>query len=198
MLQIAFSFRPFFEEKTILLTMTSPIISKAWFNNPITGLPYTGIFKNYAKSKTKITRLTDALNYLIDTDLVQCGAGDKKHLVGARKETFMKTPPCVIRTDKRKLTALESINVDINEYEHIYMTSPLPTNMQITEETIRLILSKDEYIPVVHLFNDIRIEQEMEHQIAAHMVQQEYIQGRKQYHIVPSSQQIDNGIMLFH
>ncbi|CAF4574724.1 unnamed protein product [Rotaria socialis] len=183
---------PFFEEQTILLTMTSPILSKAWFTNPTTGLPYTGIFKNYAKSKSKMIRLTEAINYLVNTDLVQCGTGNKKHLVGARKETFIKIPPCIIRTDQKRLTALKSININIDQYEHIYMHSPLPTNMELTEETIKLILSNDNYIPIVHLFNDIRIEQEMERRVAAYMVHQEFIQGKNQYHIISSSQQIDH------
>ncbi|CAF1431870.1 unnamed protein product [Rotaria sordida] len=172
--------------------MASPILSKAWFNNSITGLPYTGIFKNYAKSKSKMIRLNNALGYLINNSLIQYGTGNKKHLVGARRETFMKTPPSNIRTDKNKLTALELININIDEYEHIYMNSPLPANIQLTEETIKLILSNEEYTPIVHLFNDIRIEQEMEHRIASHTVQQEIIQGKKQYHIVSSSQRVDN------
>ncbi|CAF1451835.1 unnamed protein product [Adineta steineri] len=184
--------KSFFEEETILLIMASPILSKAWFSNVLTGLPYTGIFKNYLKSKTKIIRLTDAINYLINTGLVQNGIGDKRHLVGARKETLRKTPPCIIRTDKDKLAALESININIDEYEHIYMNSPLPTNMLLTDETIKLILSDNAYIPVLHLFNDICIEQEMERRIAAHVVQHEFFKGKKQYCIISSSQRVNN------
>ncbi|CAF3926473.1 unnamed protein product [Rotaria sp. Silwood1] len=172
--------------------MASPILSKAWFNNTITGLPYTGIFKNYTKSKSKMIRLNNALDYLVNNGLIECGTANKKHLVGARRETYMKTPPFNIRTDKNKLTALELININIDEYEHIYMNSPLPANIQLTEETIKLILSNEEYTPIVHLFNDIRVEQEMELRIASHIVQQEIIQGKKQYHIVSSSQRVDN------
>ncbi|CAF1480268.1 unnamed protein product, partial [Adineta steineri] len=156
--------KSFFEEESILLIMASPILSKAWFSNVLTGLPYT----------------------------VQNGIGDKRHLVGARKETLMKTPPCIIRTDKDKLAALESININIDEYEHIYMNSPLPTNMLLTDETIKLILSDNAYIPVLHLFNDIRIEQEMERRIAAHVVQHEFFKGKKQYCIISSSQRVNN------
>ena len=92
--------------------MASPILSKAWLNNTITDLPYTGIFKNYVKSKSKTTRLTNAIDYLINTGLIQCGVADKKYLVGARK-TFTKIPPSIIRADKSRLAALESINISI-------------------------------------------------------------------------------------
>lgn len=176
--------------------MTSPILCKAWLNNVITGLPYTGVFKNYPRSKKKMTRLADAVNYLIDKGLIQHGTGNKKHLVGARKETFLKTPPCLIRTDHNKLLALQSININIDEYEHIYMNSLLPANMELTEETFNLILSNDEYIPIAHLFNDFRIEQEMERRVLAHTIQCEITQGRKQYHTISSSQRIDIGILL--
>jgi hypothetical protein len=37
------------------------------------------------------------------------------------------------------------------------------------------MLSIDEYIRVVHLFNDIRIEQEMKRRVSAHVVQHEFI-----------------------
>ncbi len=50
--------------------MASAILSKAWLNKAVTGLPYTGIFKTYGKRKTNRIRLTDALNYLINNGLV--------------------------------------------------------------------------------------------------------------------------------
>ena len=179
-----------------MLTMASPILSKAWLNNTITGLPYTGIFKNYVKSKSKTTRLTNAIDHLINTGLIQCGAADKKHLVGAQK-TFMKIPPSIIRADKSRLAALESININIDEYEHIYMNSSLPANMVLTDETIKLILSNDEYIQVAHLFNDVRIEQEMERRVSADIVKYEFIHGKKQYRMDSSSQKLDNGNSVF-
>ena len=178
--------------------MTSPILSKAWFNNMITGLPFTGIFKNYPKSKSKIIRLADAINYLINSGLMQNGIGNKKHLVGARKETFMKTPPHVIRIDQDKLSALQSIDINIDEYEHIYMNSSLPANMESTEEAIKLILSNDEYIQVAHLFHNIQIEQEMARRVSAHMIEQEFIHGKKQYRMLSSFQRTDIGIVLFN
>lgn len=173
--------------------MVSPILSKAWLNNPITGLPYTGIFKNYGKSLTKTSRLTDALNYLINADLIQSGAGNKKHLVGARKETLFKTPPCVIRADQDKLVALQSINIDIDKYEHIYMNSSLPANIELTEDTVKWILSKTEYIPVIHVFNDARIEREMEQRVSDRTIQCEFVRGKKRYSLISPSQRIDNG-----
>ena len=190
-------FSSFFEEKTIMLTMASPILSKAWFNNPVTGLPYTSIFKNYGKSKAKMIRLANAVNYLINTGLIVKGAGHDRHLVSARKETFMKTPPSIIRGDANKLLALESIDINIDTYEHHYLNSPLPAHTELTEETIKLILSNDEYISIAHLFNDVRIEQEMEHRVSSHTVQHEFVHGKKQYRMVSSSQQMNAGIVLF-
>ena len=203
---LSFSFSPFFEEKkgpffeeqTIMLTMSSPVLSKAWFNNPVTGLPYTGIFKNYGKSQTKIVRLANAVDYLIKTGLIQKGTGQNRHLVAARKETFFKTPPSLVCINPQKVAALESININIDTYEHMYMNSPLATNMELTEETVKMILSDDEYAPIAHLFNDIRIEKEMEHRAMNRMIQYTFVHGTKRYQIVPSSQQTIHGIVLFH
>ncbi|CAF4961376.1 unnamed protein product, partial [Rotaria sp. Silwood1] len=62
-------------------------------------------------------RLTDAVDYLINTGLIQRGASQCRHLVSDRKETFLKTSPCVIRADKNSLAAAESININVDEYE---------------------------------------------------------------------------------
>lgn len=177
--------------------MASPIICKAWLNNVITGLPYTGIFKNYWKSKTKTIRLNDAINYLINTGLIQKGEGTTRHLVVARKETYFKTPPFMIRSDSNKLKALETININIDVYEYNYMKSFLPSNTELTEETIKMILSKDEFISICHLFNNTRIEQEMKRRTSVQLVEQEFVQGKQQYRIASASQQINNGTVFF-
>ncbi|CAF4270628.1 unnamed protein product [Rotaria magnacalcarata] len=88
----------FFEEQAILLKMASPILLKAWFSNEITGLPFTSIFISYRKSKKKTIRLTNAIDNLIKFGLLKKGIGRDRHIVTARKETYMKVPPATIRS----------------------------------------------------------------------------------------------------
>lgn len=177
--------------------MASPILSKAWFNNPVTGLPYTGIFKNYSKSKTKMIRLTNAINYLINTGLLQKGVGPGRHLMSARKETYMKMPPSLVRKDSVKLAALTSININIDTYEYCYYNSVLPTNMGLSEETIKLIVSSDEFVSIAHVFNNDRIHAIMEERVLNNLLQCNIVHGKKQYCIIPASQQINNSKLFF-
>jgi hypothetical protein len=171
--------------------MASPIILKAWFNNVVTGLPFTTLFANYRKSKDKSTRLANAIANLVQIGILQAGIGHNRHIVTARKETYMKVPPIIIRSNTDMLDYLQSIGIDLNSYEHFYLSSPLPANMELTDSTVNMILSDDNYIEICHLFNDARIQKQMEERLSQRLIQYRMVQGRKQYYIPTSSQVID-------
>ncbi|CAF4569317.1 unnamed protein product, partial [Didymodactylos carnosus] len=129
----------------------------AWFSNEATGLPFTSLFLNYRKSKSKMIRLTNAIDNLIQFRILQKGIGRDRHIVTARKETYMKAPPATIRSNANMLVYLQSIGIDLEEYVHFYLSSPLPADMKLTEFAVNMILSNDDYIEICHLFNDVRI-----------------------------------------
>jgi len=169
--------------------MTSPILIKAWFNNEITGLPFTKIFSNYRKSKNKLSKLNQAVDELVQYGILKKGAKDNRHVVTARKETYLKTSPATIRGNTDMLNYLQSIGVDIDTYEHVYLSSPLPMHMELTTFAVNLILFDNDYIEYCHLFNDVRIQKEMEERLSKHMVQYRMSFGHKQYYM-PSLTQI--------
>ena len=177
--------------------MTSPILIKAWFNNPITGLPFTNLFTNYRKSIEKTVKLTQAIEHLVACGLLQKGIKDTRHIVTARKETYLKTSPVTIRQNPNMLNYLQSIGIDIDNYEQVYLTSPLPINMELTACTVDLILSNNDYIEFCHLFNDARIQRHMEELLSKNEVQHRMVFGRKQYYIQSSSQIIQQGNVIF-
>jgi hypothetical protein len=173
--------------------MTSPILIKAWFSNEITGLPFTKLFINYRKSKSKMSKLTNAVNELLQFGILQKGVKDNLYVVVARKETYLKTSPSTIRGNTNMLDYLQLIGVDIDTYEHVYLSSPLPMNMELTTFAVNLILSDNDYIEYCHLFNDVRIEKEMEERLSKHMVQHRMSFGRKQYYMPSVSQIVEQG-----
>ncbi|CAF4536116.1 unnamed protein product [Rotaria magnacalcarata] len=134
--------------------MASPILLKAWFSNEITGLPFTSIFISYRKWKKKTIRLTNATDNLIKFGLLKKDIGRDRHIVTARKETYMKVPPATIRSSTNMLSYLQSIGINIDTYEHFYLSSPLPTDMQLTEFAVNMIVSNADSIEICHLFND--------------------------------------------
>ncbi|CAF1415469.1 unnamed protein product [Rotaria magnacalcarata] len=80
--------------------------------------------------------------------------GRDRHIVTARKETYMKVPPATIRSSTNMLSYLQSIGINIDTYEHFYPSSPLPTDMQLTEFAVNMIVSNADSIEISHLFND--------------------------------------------
>ncbi|CAF1225115.1 unnamed protein product [Rotaria sordida] len=179
----------YYEHHSILLKMTSPILVKAWFNNEITGLPFTKIFCNYRKSKSKVSKLIETIDELVQHGILKKGVNDNRHVVAARKETYLKTSPVTIRANNRMLDYLQSIGIDIDTYEHAYLSSPLPMNMELTTFAVNLILSDDDYIEYCHLFNDVHIQNEMGERLSKQMVEYRMVFGQKQYYI-PSLSQI--------
>ena len=177
--------------------MTSPILLKAWFSNEITGLPFTKLFVSYHKSETKALKLTNAINRLVSNGILQKGIKQTRHVVTARKETYIKTSPVTIRHDTSMLDYLQSIGIDIDKYEHTYLSSPLPMNMELTTTAVDLILSNDDYLEFCHLFNDARIQQQMEERLSKHEIQYRMSFGRKQYCALSSSQMVEQGIVGF-
>jgi hypothetical protein len=171
--------------------MASPILLKAWFSNPITGLPFTNLFTSYRKSMEKTLKLTQAIDQLIVNGILQKGVKDTRHIVTARKETYLKTSPATIRRNTHMLNYLQSIGVDIDIYEHVYLSSPLPMNMELTTVTVDLILSDNDYLEFCHLFNDIRVQQQMEERLSTNQIQQRMSFGRKQYYMSLSSQMVE-------
>ncbi|CAF1449530.1 unnamed protein product [Adineta ricciae] len=178
----------FYEHQAILLKMTSPILVRAWFNNEITGLPFTKTFNNYRKSKGKLPKLNQAISELVQNGILKKGIQNTRHIVGARKETYLKTSPATIRSNIDMLNYLASIDIDIDTYEHVYLSSPLPMIMELTTFATNAILFNDDYIEYCHLFNDARIEKEMEERLSKHMVESRMLFGRKQYYIPLLSQ----------
>ncbi|CAF4390507.1 unnamed protein product, partial [Rotaria magnacalcarata] len=83
------------------------------------------------------------------------------------------------------------IGINIDTYEHFYLSSPLPTDMQLTEFAVNMIVSNADSIEIYHLFNDARIQAQMEERFTQHMVQYRMALGRKQYFVPTSSQVID-------
>ncbi|CAM4830210.1 unnamed protein product [Rotaria magnacalcarata] len=181
----------FYEHQSILLKMTSPILLKAWFNNEITGLPFTKIFIHYRKAKSKMPKLINAIDELVRYGILQKGVKDNRYVVIARKETYLKTSPATIRRNTRMLNYLQSIGVDIDTYEHTYLSSPLPMNMELTVSAVNLITSDDDYLQYCHLFNDVRIQKEMEERLSKHMIEYRMSFGRKQYYMPPLSQIVE-------
>ena len=175
-----------------MLKMASPIILTAWFSNFITGLPFTNPFGKYRKSKSKRDRLSGAIRYLINCDLLLEGCSASRHVVSARKETYLKKPPAVIRADPKLLGALESIGVDIDHYEHVYLSSPLPKNLELTETAIETILYDDDYVQAAHLFNNARIEQEMQRRVSSGSLGQRVVHGHNQYFLLSLTQRTGN------
>lgn len=173
--------------------MTSPILIKAWFNNLITGLSFTSLFVNYRKSIEKTLKLTQAIERLVAYGLLQKGTKDTRHIVSARKETYLKTSPVTIRQNPNMLNYLQSIGIDIDNYEQIYLTSPLPINMELTTCTVDFILSNNDYIEFCHMFNDARIQQHMEGLLSKNEVYHRMMFGRKQYYMPSSVQITDQG-----
>ncbi|CAF0973081.1 unnamed protein product [Adineta ricciae] len=182
----------FYEHQSILLAMTSPILVKAWFSNEITGLPFTKTFSNYRKSKNKTAKLIRAVNDLIHHDILRKGFQNTRHIVGARKETYLKASPATIRGNVDMLTYLQSIGVDIDTYEHVYLSSPLPMNMELTTFTVNSILFNDDYVEYCHLFNDARIQKEMEERLSKQVVQYRMSLGRRQYYVPSMSQTVEH------
>ncbi|CAF1534404.1 unnamed protein product [Adineta ricciae] len=178
----------FYEHQSILLKMKSPILIKAWFNNEITGLPFTKIFIHYRKSKAKMSKLHQAIDDLVRSGILRKGFQNTRYIVTARKETYLKTSPATIRGNTDMLDYLQSIGINIDTYEHVYLSSSLPMNMELTTFAINSILFNDDYIEYCHLFNDARIQQEMEERLLKHVVEYRMSFGRKQYYIPPSSQ----------
>ncbi|CAF1517353.1 unnamed protein product [Adineta ricciae] len=178
----------FYEHQCILLKMTSPILIKAWFSNDITGLPFTKIFSSYRKSKNKMSKLSRAVDELVQNDILRKGLQNTRHIVAARKETYLKASPTTIRGNADMLNYLLSIGIDIDTYEHTYLSSPLPMHMELTTFAVNSILFNDDYIQYCHLFNDARIEKEMEDRLSKEVVQYRMSLGRKQYYVPSMSQ----------
>ena len=107
-------FSAFYEHQSILLKTTSPILIKAWFNNEITGLPFTKIFIHYRKSKGKMSKLNQTIHKLIRNVILKKGIQNTRYIVTARKETYFKTSPATIRGNTDMLDYLHSISIDID------------------------------------------------------------------------------------
>ncbi|CAF4959770.1 unnamed protein product, partial [Rotaria magnacalcarata] len=46
------------------------------------------------------------------------------------------------------LSYLQSIGINIDTYEHFYLSSPLPTDMQLTEFAVNMIVSNADSIEI--------------------------------------------------
>lgn len=182
-----------FEEKSILLKMTSPIIVKARFSNEITGLPFTSLFSNYRKSTEKNLKLNNAIDQLVTHSILIKGIQRERHILTARKETYLKASPATIRSNERMLTYLHSINIDINIYERIYLSSPLPIDMELTPFAVNYLLSNNDFLEYCHLFNNVHIQQQMDERLLKHEVQYRMSFGRRQYYIPSPSHIIGEG-----
>ncbi|CAF0904895.1 unnamed protein product [Adineta steineri] len=70
--------------------MISPVLLKVWFSNEIIGLPFTEIFVHYQKSKNIMLKLIQAIDELIQFGILKKGVKDNRHVVTARKETYLR------------------------------------------------------------------------------------------------------------
>ena len=59
------------------------------------------------------------------------------------------------------LTYLRSVGIDVDTYEHVYHSSPLPMYMELTTFGVNSILFNDYYVEYCRLFNDALIQKEM-------------------------------------
>ncbi|CAF2060486.1 unnamed protein product [Rotaria magnacalcarata] len=144
----------FFEEQAILLKMASPILLKAWFSNEITGLPFTSIFISYRKSKKKTIRLTNAIDNLIKFGLLKKGIGRDRHIVTARKETYMKVPPATIRSKNINSQDVQGYNTNATRNNNVI--SPLRSSNNLLKSLASFHLSNSPVFSEVHDLNDCR------------------------------------------
>ncbi|CAF1344887.1 unnamed protein product [Rotaria sordida] len=65
-----------------------------------------------------MSKLIQAADELVQFGILKKGAKDNRHVVAARKETYLKTSPATIHGNTGMLDYLQSIGVDIDTYEH--------------------------------------------------------------------------------
>ena len=82
------------------------------------------------------------------------------------------------------LAAMKYVGVDIDQYEHSFLSLPLVKNMEMTKYTITMIHSTDDFIPVAHLFNDAGLEKLMQRHVSARLLEQRTVHGRNQYFLL--------------
>lgn len=129
-------------EKKILLSMNSPFISTSWLTNPVTGISYSGCFKNYPNQGKQ------AIDNLVKSGLLKVGF----FLINGKKESYVKVSPLSIRGDPNLLAQLNSYGISIDQYEDGYRTSSLPFKVLLNQNGIETLLTDVNFIPFYHLF----------------------------------------------
>lgn len=122
--------------------MTSPFISRSWLSNQVTGITYSGCFKNHpAEAKQSIDNL-------LNSGLMKMGA----FLVNGKKESFAKISPSAIRSDPHLLSRLNSYGITIGQYEESFRAFSLPFKILLNQNGIDLILNDVHFVDYYHLF----------------------------------------------
>ncbi|CAF1377737.1 unnamed protein product [Adineta ricciae] len=159
-------------EKQILLTMSTPFISKSWFTNHVVGVPYSGLFKNNTALVNEVVEKLLTLRLLVSGYFI----------VNCKKESYAKVSPCAIRADSTLLLAIKSMNIDIEEYEKNFHEFVLPSKICLNQNAIDFIMKDIDYVPFFHLFiNQTDFLKQLQSKIADGVVQEVNIDNKKRF-----------------
>lgn len=159
-------------EKKILLFMTSPFISRSWLNNHITGISYSGCFKNQSNAGKQ------AIDNLLNCGLLTSG----QFLVNSKKDTLAKTSPLMIRSNASLLDNINMLGINIDQYEEAYGSFALPFKINLNRNGIDFILNDTSFIPFYHLFmNQLDFHEHLQQQIAQGLIEEVHVDNKKKF-----------------
>lgn len=158
--------------------MSTPFISKSWFSNAVTGITYSGVFKNNHQEGK------EALDKLINMGLLQAGY----FIVNCKKKSYAKTSPNTIRSSSTLSIALNSLGIDIDVYEKSFLQFSLPLKISLNQTGIDLILQDLNYVPLYHLFiNQPDFQVKLKQKIDNRIIREVNIKNNKRYILVPNT-----------
>lgn len=158
--------------------MSTPFISKSWFSNIITGITYSGLFKNnHAQGK-------EAIDKLVNAGLLKSGY----FIVNCKKKAYVKTPPNTIRSSSTLLLALNSFGIGLDQYENSFNEFSLPHKICLNQNGVDIVLHDPDYVPFYHLFtNQIDFQLKLQPKITNGSIREVNIKNNKRYTIVEST-----------
>lgn len=169
--------------------MSTPFISQSWFTNVVTGIKYSGSFKNNGEQGKQ------AIDKLVNVGLLTPGF----FIVNGKKESYAKTPPSAIRSNANLLFALNSIGIQLEDYEKLFNEFSLPIKVSLNQNGIDFLFQNLYYAPYYHLFiNQADFKTKLQQKILDGLFKEVNINNNKRYVIVEnintSSLQINPGI----
>jgi hypothetical protein len=131
-----------YNEKYVLLSMTSPFILSSWLSTNTKGLTWSGKWnKNVSDGQA-------VLHSLVEAGLLVEGM----FIMYSKNPSFAKLTPAAIQEDRAKVASFESFGITLREYQAAYENMKMPDRAKLNSTGVKYLSESEYFIPYYHLY----------------------------------------------